>query len=211
VTHIAGTKSDEQTEGKTEVKAKKIEKRNETKRNSKNTMHEAPEEPAQAQPSRNASERRLLLERVARLFEGTFHETKITMGPGGAPLSDEQPPIQLTVEYQRLNTFFYDYSKNISQGGTFISTAKPLPVGTLFRFDLRVPELETPLHLHAEVRWIVGPAAREETVGRENGMGIRFVYEGESQQTLVHQKVKSLMQKNLGPVITQKMLRSRVG
>ena len=39
-------------------------------------------------------------------------------------------PIELKVEYKRLNTFFADYTKNISRGGTFIATDKPLPVGT---------------------------------------------------------------------------------
>ncbi|HKO52206.1 MAG TPA: PilZ domain-containing protein, partial [Polyangiaceae bacterium] len=43
-------------------------------------------------------------------------------------------PIELKVEYKRLNTFFADYTKNISRGGTFIATDKPLPVGTDFVF-----------------------------------------------------------------------------
>jgi len=32
----------------------------------------------------------------------------------------ERVPIELKVEYKRLNTFFSDYTKNISKGGTFI-------------------------------------------------------------------------------------------
>ena len=34
--------------------------------------------------------------------------------------------IELNVEYKRINTFFSDYTRNISKGGTFIRTAKPL-------------------------------------------------------------------------------------
>ena len=43
---------------------------------------------------------------------------------------DDAHPIELQLDYQRLNTFFADYLKNISRGGTFINTKKPLPVGT---------------------------------------------------------------------------------
>ena len=33
--------------------------------------------------------------------------------------------IELSVEYKRLNTFFADYTRNISKGGTFIRTERP--------------------------------------------------------------------------------------
>ena len=46
---------------------------------------------------------------------------------------EARAPIELKVEYKRLNTFFYDYTKNISKGGTFIKTEKPLDVGTISR------------------------------------------------------------------------------
>ena len=52
---------------------------------------------------------------------------------------EARAPIELKVEYKRLNTFFYDYTKNISKGGTFIKTEKPLDIGTVFLFKLQVP------------------------------------------------------------------------
>ena len=52
---------------------------------------------------------------------------------------DVRRPIELKVEYKRLNTFFADYTKNISRGGTFIKTARPLPIGTEFLFKLFIP------------------------------------------------------------------------
>jgi type IV pilus assembly protein PilZ len=39
-------------------------------------------------------------------------------------------PIELKVEYKKMNTFFSDYTKNIIKGGTFIKTDKPLKLGT---------------------------------------------------------------------------------
>ena len=46
-------------------------------------------------------------------------------------------PIELKVDYKKLNTFIADYTKNISKGGTFIKTDRPLKVGTEFVFKLR--------------------------------------------------------------------------
>jgi type IV pilus assembly protein PilZ len=40
------------------------------------------------------------------------------------------PSVELRVNYRRLNTFFADYVKSISRGGTFIATQRPLPIGT---------------------------------------------------------------------------------
>ena len=62
-------------------------------------------------------------------------------------------PIELKVEYKRLNTFFADYTKNISRGGTFIGTVKPLPIGTEFVFALEVPMMSEPLKLRGRVIW----------------------------------------------------------
>ena len=69
---------------------------------------------------------------------------------------DVRSPIELKVEYKRLNTFFADYTKNISRGGTFIKTSRPLPVGTEFLFKLVVPGREVPLTIHGEVQRIIG-------------------------------------------------------
>lgn len=120
--------------------------------------------------------------------------------------NEPRAPIDLQVEYKRLNTFFYDYTKNISKGGTFIKTERPLPVGTMFVFRLFVPRLEAPLVLHGEVRWIVKVEDAEQGQGgakeaAEAGMGIRFVYNDESSRQDVDHRVERLMTETLGPLI----------
>ena len=57
--------------------------------------------------------------------------------------NDDRHTIELKVEYKRLNTFFADYTKNISKGGTFIRTDKPLDPGTEFVFALVIPLLQS--------------------------------------------------------------------
>jgi uncharacterized protein (TIGR02266 family) len=85
---------------------------------------------------------------------------------------ETRAPIELKVEYKRLNTFFYDYTKNISKGGTFIKTEKPLDVGTIFLFKLMLPSQSAPLALRGEVRWVVkdgAPLPPQVPAGHEPG------------------------------------------
>jgi type IV pilus assembly protein PilZ len=111
-------------------------------------------------------------------------------------------PIELKVEYKRLNTFFADYTRNISRGGTFIKTRNPLDIGTAFVFHLHVPTLQQPLELSGRVKWIIVDG--EEKPGEEPGMGIEFVYEDDSARHKVAQMVEDLLRDALGPhVATQ--------
>lgn len=115
--------------------------------------------------------------------------------------------IELEVEYQRLNSFFYDYTKNISKGGTFIRTKKPLGLGTRFLFKLVVPTLSEPLRLVGEVRWAhrEGDAPRAGESAGEPGMGIRFLFDDESQRSQVDEVVERLMVSSLGQLIYSRL------
>ena len=76
-------------------------------------------------------------------------------------------PIELKVDYKKLTSFFADYRKNISKGGTFIKTKKTLPLGTRFLFRLTVPGRDRPFELNGEV--IHAPATGEERRPRDPG------------------------------------------
>ena len=103
-----------------------------------------------------------------------------TSGPSSSPPGGDEdgdrrsarPPIELKVEYKKLNTFFADYTRNISKGGTFIRTDRPLDVGTEFVFALTVRNLDEPLRLRGRVKWIIVPA--DGTEDAPPGMGIEF-------------------------------------
>jgi type IV pilus assembly protein PilZ len=115
--------------------------------------------------------------------------------------------IELAVEYKRLNAFFADYTKNISRGGTFIRTEKPLSIGTEFVFKLHVPGLESPLPLRGRVQWIVQP--EQATPEQEAGMGIGFVWESEAERERIANIVEKLMVGSLGSVIYDKLVGKR--
>lgn len=111
-------------------------------------------------------------------------------------------PIELRVDYRKLNSFFADYTRNISKGGTFIKTARTLPVGTRFLFKLSLPGRAEPFTLSGEV-----VHARGE--GEEAGMGIRFVWAADEDRRAFEQVVEDLMAESLGPVVAQNLLRHR--
>jgi len=119
----------------------------------------------------------------------------------------DRHPIELKVEYQRLNTFFSDYTKNISKGGTFIKTDKPLPIGTEFIFKLFVPKLGEPLRIHGAVEWTVSQEqidAGDKT--GDSGMGIQFVYKAGDERQVIERKVEKLMVDSLGQLLYSKLM-----
>jgi type IV pilus assembly protein PilZ len=109
-------------------------------------------------------------------------------------------PIELKVDYKKLNSFFADYTKNISKGGTFIKTRKTLPVGTRFLFRLSIPGHPSPFALNGEV-------VHASAFGDEPGMGIRFVWTDDRERGGFEAIVESLMGDSLGPLVTSKLLR----
>ncbi len=109
-------------------------------------------------------------------------------------------PIELKVDYKKMNSFFADYTKNISKGGTFIKTKKPLPIGTQFLFKLTVPRRDNPFELLGEVVWSTSS-------GDDPGMGIRFIYETDAQRNDFEGVVEDLMAGALGPELAVKLLK----
>jgi type IV pilus assembly protein PilZ len=134
---------------------------------------------------------------------------------------DLRAPVVLRVEYKRLNSFIADYTRNISRGGTFIRTEKPLPVGSEFIFvfimpsAVRVPSRSTPddppssrpasrrLSMRGRVRWL------KDSPKEEAGMGIEFVFADESEREAVRAFVEIVMLEALGPVLAERLLRGR--
>ena len=142
---------------------------------------------------------------------------------------DMRTPIELKVEYKKLNTFFADYTKNICKGGTFIRTAKPLDVGTEFIFKLTIPRLREPLSIRGQVRWVKreGMPVPDGAIGhggpdvhggpdgqdpfQEPGMGIRFIYDTPEQRAVIEGTVERMMIDSLGQLIYSKLMNKERG
>jgi type IV pilus assembly protein PilZ len=123
---------------------------------------------------------------------------------------ESRAPITLRVDYKRLNSFFADYTKNISKGGTFIRTTQPLAVGTEFVFVLSVPEptldnASVRLEMTGKVKWVVTSA--EATKEKPAGMGIQFLFKAQAERDRVAHFVSELMRASLGPDLAAKLLK----
>lgn len=121
---------------------------------------------------------------------------------------DARAPITLRVDYKRLNTFFADYTKNISTGGTFIRTPRPLAIGTEFKFVLALPpEGKTEVALNGIVKWVVTEA--DAGPDQPPGMGIRFIFRDDAERAEVEALVADLMRASLGRELAERLLRAR--
>ena len=107
-------------------------------------------------------------------------------------------------QHKRLNTFFADYTRNISRGGTFIGTVRPLPVGTEFMFALGVPNMAQPLRLRGKVIWTT--STDDATKANPAGMGIEFQYSSDQERVEKEAAVEALLTSELGEHLATKLL-----
>ena len=121
--------------------------------------------------------------------------------------NDNRAPIELKVEYKRVNTFFSDYTKNISRGGTFIGTTRPLDVGTEFVFALTVPGMDEPLRLRGRVIWT--NSVENSSPANPPGMGIEFQYANDAERREKEMIVQKLLAAEFGELLAAQILGSK--
>lgn len=119
--------------------------------------------------------------------------------------SSIRAPLRLRVDYERMNSFFADYTKNISKGGTFIKTARPMAIGTRCQFSFTLPALSDPLLLEGEVQWIL-PVEAAQARGEDAGMGIQFIFPSPQAQKEFEELVERMMEDSLGPQVAHALL-----
>lgn len=111
--------------------------------------------------------------------------------------SSYRAPLRLRVDYERMNSFFADYTKNISKGGTFIKTPRPFALGTRCQFSFTLPALSDPLLLEGEVTRTVPPEVAQ-AGGEEAGMGVKFIFRDAAAQREFEELVEKMMEDSLG-------------
>ena len=79
---------------------------------------------------------------------------------------------ELPVAYRSVGSFLSDWATNISQGGLFINTAHPLPVGTMVKILIQLPVAAFPVDLEGRVTRVAEHDSQGSVVP---GMGIEFV------------------------------------
>jgi type IV pilus assembly protein PilZ len=129
-----------------------------------------------------------------------------SMPPPEDQRRNPRAPVRLRIDYERMNAFFADYTKNISKGGTFIKTTRPPEVGTRCQFSLSLPARSEPLVLDGEVAWVLAPENAQQRAA-EPGMGVRFVFADESARREFERVIERIMEESLGRQVAHKLLR----
>ena len=77
----------------------------------------------------------------------------------------------IPVAYRSVGSFLSDWATNISQGGLFINTRKPLPVGTAVKILVQIPGASFPYQLGGRVTRVTQYDNKANMVP---GMGVEF-------------------------------------
>jgi len=85
--------------------------------------------------------------------------------------SDARATKSLSLTFKDRQAFVKAYATNISSGGLFIKTERPLPQGEQFLLKLQLPDVADPLKISCEVMW--ARKAGEFEKGPP-GMGVKF-------------------------------------
>lgn len=80
-------------------------------------------------------------------------------------------PVSMQVKYRSLDSFFSDYAINISHGGIFIKTRRPLPRGSEVEIEFELPGLSRAFKTSGRVVRVIFPGEDEDEPA---GMGIEF-------------------------------------
>lgn len=78
--------------------------------------------------------------------------------------------IRILVDYTASDSFLYDYSNDLSEGGLFIQTASPLPVGATLELRFTVPGVDRLFRLQGEVMWLNSEVQPEADTVEEDGL-----------------------------------------
>ncbi len=93
------------------------------------------------------------------------------------------------VDYQTPESLFNEFAENISEGGLFIKTEKPLEVGTEITIEFLLPILEEPIRVKGRVEWHTDlPGVKH----KHSGMGVSFQELSDEDKEKINRVVREL-------------------
>lgn len=96
---------------------------------------------------------------------------------------------KVNLEFERFSGFISEYSGNISEGGMFIKSLTPQPVGSVFSFEFRLRDAIKLIQGWGEVVWV--REAKDADASHEAGMGIKFIDLDEESRNLIRRIVNT--------------------
>ena len=99
----------------------------------------------------------------------------------------ERAELLVRVNYQSVDELFSEFARNINEGGLFVETESPHPVGTAVTLQFQIPGSEEPVQVAGNV-----VRATDAVSGDTPGMGIEFDGLGSTDQRRVNDLVRNL-------------------
>jgi type IV pilus assembly protein PilZ len=96
---------------------------------------------------------------------------------------------EIPVAYRSVGSFLTDWATNISQGGLFINTRKPLPVGTSVKILVQLPGASFPFQLEGRVTRVT---EFDNHANMVPGMGVEFTDVDEAKRREIEKFVDRL-------------------
>ncbi len=81
-------------------------------------------------------------------------------------------PFEIEVTFRSEHNFFTGFTENISEGGLFVATHCPVPVGTTFPMSFTLQGRDEPIQVTCEVRWV---RPYHDGLDSPPGLGVRFL------------------------------------
>ena len=80
--------------------------------------------------------------------------------------------LKTAINFGSDSNFYTGFTSDISEGGVFVATHTPLPVGSMIDLEFSIPDDGPPIRVKGEVRW---SAEYNEMSDGHPGLGVRFV------------------------------------
>lgn len=88
--------------------------------------------------------------------------------------TDARVETELRVEYHSFDEFVVAYTEDISRGGLFMVTESPMPVGSVVRLNLVLPDNGPTVRIIARIAYVLDPKVAKNR-SRSAGMGMEFL------------------------------------
>jgi type IV pilus assembly protein PilZ len=103
--------------------------------------------------------------------------------------SSPRADIVIRVNYQTVDSLFSEFARNINDGGIFVETDNPQPIGTSVELEFKLPGADRPIEVIGNVvRSIDADQATPDGIA---GMGIEF----ENLDSDVRQQINEIIQR----------------
>jgi len=82
---------------------------------------------------------------------GSTHGEAERKDGGGSARKSQRADLVVRVDYQTVDELFSDFARNINEGGIFVETATPHPLGTTVDLQFRLPGSDEPVQVKGSV------------------------------------------------------------